>query len=223
MRETSTAARSSDEGKGGHTSPSSGSRATASMPPAFADVYDEHFDFVWRTARRLGVAEAAVDDVVQETFIVVHRRLDEPRTSSLRTFIYGVVANTVRNHRRSLRRKPGADGEVDPDALEDASGRGPEAMAERAQAGRMLEAVLRELDDEQREVFVLVELEQLSASEVAQVIDVNVNTVKSRLRLAREAFEAALRRLSARSRARPDSARSRAPAEGLARQRGGKQ
>lgn len=200
MAESSTAVRSSDEGEG-VTAPSSGSRATsASMPPAFADVYDEYFNFVWRTARRLGVAEGSIDDIVQETFIVVHRRLGEPRTSSLRTFIYGIVANTVRNHRRSVRRKPGSDGEVDPDALADASAEDPEAMAERAQAGRMLEAVLRELDDDQREVFVLVELEQLSAAEVSLVIDTNVNTVRSRLRLAREAFEAALHRLNARQR-----------------------
>lgn len=195
MREHARAAPSIEEGFAG-ASRAPQRRVVASMKPSFPDVYNEHFDFVWRTGRRLGVPEQAIDDVVQETFLVLHRRMDEPRTSSLRTFIYGVVANVVRNHRRTLKRKPGATGaDFDPDAIEDSSGRGPEANAERAQAGRLLEAVLKELDEDQREVFVLVELEQLSSSEVAEMIGINPNTVRSRLRAARAGFEAALVRL----------------------------
>lgn len=179
----------SEEASEGADAPSS---ATQPVSPPFDDVYDEYFSFVWRTARRLGVAPSSIDDIVQETFVVVHRRLPEPRSSSLRTFIYGVVANVVRNHRRSLRRKPGGD--VDPELLEDNADRGPEAMAQREQAARILDRILQQLGEDEREVFVLVELEQLTSSEVADMIAINPNTVRSRLRIARERFEAALAR-----------------------------
>lgn len=167
----------------------------------FAEIYEQHFDFVWRAARRLGVSHDALDDIVQETFVVVHRRLGEPRSSSLRTWIYGVAAFTVRNHRRSLRRKsPHARGEPDPDPdeLGDHDADSPERSAQKAEAARALHAVLQQLDEDQREVFVLVELEELSAPEVADALELNVNTVYSRLRLARASFEQAVARHLAR-------------------------
>lgn len=169
-------------------------------PRQFAAVYEEYFEFVWRTARRLGVRPDAVDDVVQETFLVVHRRLSEPRSSSLRTWLYGVTVLTVRNHRRSLRRKSPhlQAGPVDPDRLPSAA-LGPDVSARKAEAARALEAILDGLDDDKRTVFVLVELEQLTVPEVAQIVEANANTVYSRLRLAREEFDAAVRRYRARN------------------------
>lgn len=175
----------------------------ADQPRTFSEVYDQYFEFVWRIARRLGVATDAIDDVVQETFLVIHRRLAEERTSSLRTWIYGITAHMVRNHRRSLRRKSphavGAPG-PDPDALEDSRASGPEVSAQRAEAARTLHRMLEALDEEKREVFVLVELEQLTAPEVADALDIKLNTVYSRLRVAREEFEESLRRHHARER-----------------------
>lgn len=184
----------------------SGSRPRTNVesvePQSFSEVYDQYFEFVWRVARRLGVAPDAIDDVVQETFLVVHRRLSEERTSTLRTWVYGITAHMVRNHRRSLRRKSphvvGAPG-PDPDAMESRVD-GPEVSAQKAEAARTLHRILESLDEEKREVFVLMELEQLTANEVAEVLDVKVNTVYSRLRLARESFEASLERLHARER-----------------------
>ncbi|MBS2016804.1 MAG: RNA polymerase sigma factor [Deltaproteobacteria bacterium] len=170
--------------------------------PTFSEVYDRYFEFVWRVARRLGVAPDAIDDVVQETFLVIHRRFAEERTSNLRTWIYGIVTHMVRNHRRSLRRKSphalGAPG-PDPDALE-ARADGPEVSAQKAEAARTLYRLLEALDEEKREVFVLVELEQLSAPEVADALDVKLNTVYSRLRVAREEFEESVKRIHARER-----------------------
>lgn len=170
-------------------------------PKAFAEVYERYFDFVWRIARRLGVRSASLDDVVQETFLVVHRRLSEPRTSTLRTWIYGVTVHMVRNHRRSIVRK--SPHEVGPpvsdiDGLADETSDGPERAALKAEAARTLYRILHDLDDEKREVFVLVELEQLPAAEVAEVVGINVNTVYSRLRLARAEFEEAVRHHRAR-------------------------
>jgi len=167
----------------------------------FEEIYDQHFDFVWRTARRLGAAGDAIDDVVQEVFLVVHRRMSEPRTCTLRAWIYGVTVHTVRNHRRSLRRKDAHAGHgpsVDPDAIANRHDDSPESSAERAEAARTIHRVLEELDEEKREVFVLVELEELTTSEVALVLDLNTNTVSSRLRLAREGFAEGVRRYRAR-------------------------
>lgn len=182
--------------------PEPGVSSAGASGEEFLAVYDSHVDFVWRTARRLGVDAGSVDDVVQETFLVVHRRLGQEPIRSLRGWIYGIAIAVVRNHRRTLRRKSphlgrGADFAMTPDELADPS-KGPFDMAREAEANRLLHELLARLDDEKREVFVLVELEELSAPEVAEALGVNPNTVSSRLRLARAEFEEAARRYRAR-------------------------
>ena len=165
---------------------------------AFDSVYDEHFPFVWRSVRRLGVAEASVDDVTQEVFLVVHRRLaDFEGRSSLKTWLYGVVLRVVRGHRRTLQRKTRPQG-GELEAIEDTTAATPYESAEKAQAVRLLHALLDALDDDKREVFVLAELEQLPAPEIAEATGTNVNTVYSRLRAARREFEEAVARHRAR-------------------------
>lgn len=166
------------------------------MRPTFAQIYEEHFSFVWRSARRLGVAEASLDDVVQDVFVTVYRRLDafEGR-SQLRTWLFGIVRYTVQDLRRSARRKPT---EALADEVPDASGTTPQDAALHGEGTRLLHAVLLELSDELREVFVLSELEQMSAPEVSEALSLNVNTVYSRLRTARKEFDAALKRLRCR-------------------------
>ncbi len=174
---------------------------SAHAPPhthvhAFEDVYRESFSFVWRSAKRLGVRDAALDDVVQEVFVVVHRRLaDFEGRSSLKTWLFGITLRVVRDHRRALRRRdPGPP--VDPDTL-GAIG-GPAHDAEKAEAIRLLHALLDQLDDERREIFVMAELEQLPMPEIAEALAINVNTAYARLRLARQEFEQALARHRAR-------------------------
>ena len=173
----------------------------------FASVYDAHFSFVWRSVRRLGVDEAALDDVVQDIFIVVHRRLGEfEARSSLKTWIFGIALRVVRDHRRTLRRKrldAGARAdETDPDTIADAPERGPHESMAKAEAVHLLHQLLDELEDEKREVFVLAELEQLSAPEIAEALELNVNTVYSRLRAARQSFDQAVARHHAREQRR---------------------
>lgn len=182
-------------------------RATpdATSPPIvldFDEIYREHFAFVWRSARRLGVRDAFIDDVVQEVFVIVHRRLHEfEGRSTLRTWLFGVTLRVTRDHKRSLQRKPTATSHeaasVDPDTLS-AVGPSPSESAERAEAARIVHAILDEMDDERREVFVMSELEQIAMPEIAAVIGVNVNTCYARLRAARQIFEAAVARLRAR-------------------------
>jgi RNA polymerase sigma-70 factor, ECF subfamily len=163
-----------------------------------AEVYETQFDFVWRSARRLGVASLHVDDVVQEVFLVVHRRLAEfEGRSALKTWLFGITRRVVRDHRRSARRKPAESlGSLEP---ADQAGIADAQLSQR-QETRTLHALLDELDEDKREVFVLAELEQMSGPEIAEALDVNLNTVYARLRAARSAFEQAVARHQARSR-----------------------
>ena len=171
--------------------------AAIPFPATFDDVYREHFPFVWRSAKRLGIHEGSIDDAVQEVFVVVHRRLgDFEGRSSLRTWLFGITLRVVRDHRRSARRRdPGPP--VDPDTLR-AAGGDPGETAEKAEAVRLLHALLDELDDERREVFVMAELEQIAMPEISEALGINVNTAYARLRIARQEFEQALSRHRAR-------------------------
>jgi RNA polymerase sigma-70 factor (ECF subfamily) len=165
---------------------------------AFEDVYEEHVTFVWRSARRLGVNESAVDDVVQEIFLVVLRRLGEFESrSTLKTWLFAIVLRVVRDHRRSVRRKSPhhtQQGPTDPDTLSDGSNLGPHETAARVEGLRVLHELLDTLEDDKREIFVLAELEQLSAPDIAEATGTNVNTVYTRLRAARHDFNTALSR-----------------------------
>lgn len=160
----------------------------------FDALYEEHFDFVWRSLRRLGIPESQVDDCGQEVWITAYRRLgDFEGRSSARTWLFGIALNVARNARRTVRRKGGAD-ELD-EQRHAHQGPTPETAAERSDARRTLERLLDTLDDDRRAVFVLAELEQMTAPEIAEALGVNVNTVASRLRAAREDFERAAARL----------------------------
>jgi RNA polymerase sigma-70 factor, ECF subfamily len=178
----------------------------APQGPTFAEIYDSCFAFTWRTARRLGTPEANLDDVVQEIFMVAHRRLKEfEGRSSLKTWIYGIVFNVVRAHRRELGTKhPHTlhdERRADPDIVVDTSD-GPHEQATKSEAARVIDRFLEKLDDERRAVFVLAELEQMSAPEIATLLDVPLNTVYSRLRLARLEFSKAVARHHARDKRR---------------------
>ena len=161
--------------------------------PEFADVFRQYFDFVWRTVRSLGVADAAVDDAVQEVFITVHRRLAEfERRSALKTWIYSIAYHTAQNYRRSARRREASALDSELPSREP----GPGEHVAGAQAGRFVLEFLDQLPRERRDVFVLCVLEELSAPDVAEILQVKVNTVYSRLRLARADFRARLERFA---------------------------
>lgn len=171
--------------------------AAASGQLSFEQVYEASFDFVYRNARRLGVPESAVDDVVQEVFLVLHRRLAEyDGRATLRGWVYGILANTVRGYRRTFRRKekPLLAIERDEDLGPDSKHGGPEQRAQQRQDMELLLSLLDELPEEQRELIVLAELEQLSVSEICACIGGNPNTVYSRLRVARDALRSKLAR-----------------------------
>jgi RNA polymerase sigma-70 factor, ECF subfamily len=167
----------------------------ATRTPPFDAVYAEHFAFVWRVLRRAGVSSAYLDDAAQETWVVVHRRLGtfEGR-SSLRTWLAGVAMRVASDHRRWRRRKDPHDPLPDEPTFATTEP-SPEAALQRAQSAQLLDRLLDAIPEERRAVFFLTELEQMSAPEVSEALGIPVNTVYSRLRVARTEFEAAASRL----------------------------
>jgi RNA polymerase sigma-70 factor (ECF subfamily) len=171
--------------------------APAEPLPDFDQLYQQHFALVWRTLQRLGVPSAHLDDAAQEVFTVVHRRLDTLKSASeARSWLVGISVRVASDVRRSARRK-GEHVELG-DGLMDAEA-DPLDRAMQRQARTVVDAMLNGLDDAQREVFVLAEMEELSGPEISEALGVKLNTVYSRLRLAREAFENKLRAWRARS------------------------
>lgn len=166
---------------------------------SFEQVYREHFAFVWRNLRRVGVTQSALDDAAQDVFIVVHRRLGELGGARLvKPWLSAILIRVAADYRRKARRRddptrsesdgPGFETVADP--------RGPSPLqsAEEADNLRLLHRVLDDLDQAKREVFVLAELEQLSSPEIAEALGLPTNTVYSRLRNARKDFSQALAR-----------------------------
>lgn len=167
--------------------------------PDFATLYDRHFAFVWRLAANSRVPSSHLDDVVQEIFLVIHRRLPSfEGRSSLKTWIAAVTRNTAKEFARRKRHQL-LGGEVDPDAAPSRS-MSPAEHLEASAAAKLLDGFLDELPEEQRDVFLLAEVEQMTAEEIAQVLDVNANTVRTRLRTARMAVQASLARHRAKER-----------------------
>ncbi len=170
-----------------------------SLPP-FPKIYAQYFNFVWSSARRLGVEPAAIDDVVQEIFIVIHARVETlEKPEALRSWIYGVVRRTVSTYHRTrrTRRSIGLTTAVEEETVSYAPT--PLEQTEQNADLELLQSLLAELDEPKREVFSLVELEELTVPEVADALEIPLNTAYSRLRMAREAFEAALARHEART------------------------
>jgi RNA polymerase sigma-70 factor (ECF subfamily) len=158
------------------------------LPGDLDQLYAEHFDFVWRTLRRLGVKPEDLDDAAQDVFIVLMRRRAEFRgQSSHRTWLFGIANNVSHEVRRKRQRTDQAAPLSD---SQRAPGPSPFDQASSSEELRIVEDFLAMLDEDKRHVFILAELEQMSAPEIAQALGVKLNTVYSRLRAARQAFQA---------------------------------
>jgi RNA polymerase sigma-70 factor (ECF subfamily) len=161
-----------------------------------------HFDFVWRSLRRLGLSPADADDGTQEVFLVVSRKLSEIAAHSEKRFLFATALRVASTRRRGLRRRREEPrswlGEEDAESSRERSEPGPERLTELAHARRDLNDILDAMKLEQRAVFVLYELEEMTVPEIASLLDVPIGTVSSRLRVAREEFDLSLRRLRAR-------------------------
>ena len=181
------------------TGSNSKSDAPATPPNAaspvrpFPAIYKQYLDFVWTSAGHLGAGPDIIDDVVQDVFIVIHAKLATlQRPEALRSWIYGIVRRTVSDYRRSRRSRDAAGTSLGAEPkLNQPS---PLDMAERNADLELLESFLAELDEPKREVFVMVEILEMTVPEVGQALEIPLNTAYSRLRLARQSFEEALAR-----------------------------
>lgn len=152
---------------------------------------------VWRSLRRLGVPEASLDDAAQDVFLVVHRRWNDFKNqSSRRTWIYGIALRVASEHSRRARREQSRLSPTDPD-LVNSDNLSPDTLTDQSfrqrEAGRVLYEALGQLADGERQIVVLVDLEERSVVEAAEALGVNLNTAYSRLRRARQHFERALK------------------------------
>ena len=160
-------------------------------PSTALEVHARHADFVWSTLYRLGVPSADRADVLQEVFLVVHRRVaDFDGRSKVTTWLYSICVRVVSGWRRTRRRRPEVPTVEHLDApfaaTQESSVSAREARVEVARA-------LDGLDVEKRAVFVMFELEDLSCAEIAEIVGVPVGTVHSRLHAARAEFAACVR------------------------------
>jgi RNA polymerase sigma-70 factor (ECF subfamily) len=159
----------------------------------FEKIYATHFGFVWRTLRRFGVPDPALDDATQDVFVVVHTRLSSfEGRSSVRTWIFGVCRRVARNHRPSGRYVAVPGDQLE--ALPEITARSSESSADQVDAARRLQRLLDGLTPERRAAFILIEVEQMTIAEAAEALDCNPNTLYSRLRAAREDLEQAVTR-----------------------------
>ena len=161
--------------------------------PSFKELCAQYFEFVWKCARAFGSKSDEIDDVVQDVFLVVQRRHADLKEERLaRSWIYSITRRVVSSQRRR-RRERDSRAEPDVDSLKSPE-QSPLAAAEHNHEVRVLSALLDGLDERKREVFVLSEILEMTGREIAETIGVPMNTVYSRLRAAREEFDAAARR-----------------------------
>lgn len=158
--------------------------------PSFDEVFAAHAPMVWRTMRRLGRREADAEDLAQEVFLIVFRKLPafEGR-SKLSTWIYGICVKVAADHgRRAHVRR-----EVPAAELPEPGGAAPQEDAvARRQALARLDDLLALLDDDKRAVFVLYEIEELPMADVAAAVGAPLQTAYSRLHAARKLIHEAI-------------------------------
>jgi RNA polymerase sigma-70 factor, ECF subfamily len=145
---------------------------------------DEHFHFVWRSVRRLGVSQADADDAVQKVYLIASDKLAHIAIGSERSFLFGVALRVASHLRRGYRRNPlvlldaeGCDAAPPPDELVD-----------QKRLREMVDRVLDDLPLELRTVLVLFECEQLTTPEISKLLEIPLGTAASRLRRGRELF-----------------------------------
>ncbi len=154
-------------------------------------IFSEQADFVWRSLRRLGIPPADVDDAVQEVFLVVHRRISEYEDRGLlRAWLFSISRQISSHYHRGVKRNQ----ERHRGLVMSVTAPDLEEVLARREAEQLVNAFLDQLEEPQRMVFYLSDIEGLTAPEIAAALDVNLNTVYGRLRQARKLFENVIER-----------------------------
>lgn len=161
-------------------------------------VVTENIRVAWRFLRRLGMSEADADDAAQEVMLVVARKIELIREGSERAFVLSTAFRVAASMRRlDARRREATDEHLEQlvDPLPP-----PDAITEQKLALELLDQMLGKMTLELRAVFVAAEFEGLSVTEIAQALDIPRGTAASRLRTAREDFNARVERYEAQAR-----------------------
>jgi RNA polymerase sigma-70 factor (ECF subfamily) len=169
---------------------SSGAEVPAA-PRSLAELYDSYADFVYGSLVGLGVAPERAEDAMQDVFVIANRHLATFEGTFHRAWLFRIAHSVARNARRAIRRTVGEP--LESLQLVD-GGSSPFERAAHAEQVRLLSHLLDQLKDQQREVFVLAELEQLAHVEIAAALGIHVNTVANRLTAARANLERLLRK-----------------------------
>jgi len=148
-------------------------------------LFSDHLDFLWRSLRNFGVAEADLEDQIQEVFIVVHRRLAEWDGLHPRAWLYAVARRCAAAYRRRSHRRHERTFATMPETSDT---RDPSARVEVDLLRRVFDA----LDEEQRAVFILYEIEEMPMREVAEAVQCPLPAAYKRLYAARRELTRAL-------------------------------
>jgi RNA polymerase sigma-70 factor (ECF subfamily) len=155
------------------------------QPARLRTVFEAEWDFVWRLLRRLGLRE--VDDAAQHVFLIFARKIASVDEGKEHSFLYGTALRVAKDMRESQNRRDARSSELS-EAID--SEIDVERLVDRKRARELLDRILDAMDFDLRSVFVLYELERLTAREIADMLGIAQGTVASRLRRAREEFEA---------------------------------
>jgi RNA polymerase sigma-70 factor, ECF subfamily len=182
--------RSSEPDAGGRPLPAADDAASSAQPLEFDAIYTDHFHHVARWVRALGGLSADIDDLTQDVFLVVRRKLATFQGPSLAAWLYGITRKTVSDYRRRafMRRLLGgvirsAESSPEPHAVQD----GIDSY-ERLEARQLMARVLEKMSNVRRTAFVLFEIEGYSGEEIAELEQIPLATVYTRLHHARKDF-----------------------------------
>jgi RNA polymerase sigma-70 factor (ECF subfamily) len=157
----------------------------------------EHFAFVWRSVRHLGVCDGDADDAAQHVFLIASRRIGAIAPGSERAFLFGTALRVASHARRATKRRRETS---EPPATWADPAPGPDEALDTARARALVHEILGTLPDDLRDVFVPFEIEGLTMTEIAAALELPQGTVASRLRRARDEFRARVKRFEARER-----------------------
>lgn len=198
-------AASTGNAPGGRRSSSPGGTGGSAPIPPRSDrddarlraIVNEHYDFTWRSLRRLGVPPAEVDDCTQQVLLVASRKLDDIQPGSERAYLFSTAMRVASDARRSRTRRREVTDDDAGEAFDPSPD--PEQIADRRRARALLDEVLDAMPMDLRAPFVLFELEEVSTAEIGAMLDLPAGTVASRLRRAREEFQKIVARVQARA------------------------
>ncbi len=173
------------------------SRPTTADRSAVHEVLLAHFDFIWRSLRRLGVPDDSVDDAAQQVFVVATRKLEGDPPRAPKAYLFAIALRVAASHRRLRHRRLELDSLGSWADFGD-SAPGPDELLDRHRARKGLDDIVQSIPFDIRVVFVLFEMEEMTTKQISELLSLPMGTVASRLRRGRELFQQGVERLKAR-------------------------